>query len=102
MSSATVFKALSEPRRLELLQILRERGELSVGDMAERVDVTQQAVSLHLKVLEEAGLVQARREGTRHLYVVRTEGFRPAKDYLDNFWGDKLQALKTLVERKKR
>jgi DNA-binding transcriptional ArsR family regulator len=102
MSSATVFKALSEPRRLELLQILRERGELSVGDMAERVDVTQQAVSLHLKVLEEAGLVQARREGTRHLYVVRSVGFRPARDYLDSFWSDKLQALKSLVERKKK
>jgi DNA-binding transcriptional ArsR family regulator len=102
MSSATVFKALSEPRRLELLQILRERGELSVGDMAERVDVTQQAVSLHLKILEEAGLVQARREGTRHLYMVRAQGFRPAIDYLDNFWGDKLKALKSLVERKKK
>jgi DNA-binding transcriptional ArsR family regulator len=100
MRPAAVFKALAEPRRIELLQILRDRGELSVGELAERVSVTQQAVSLHLKVLETARLVEARREGTRHLYVVREAGFQPATDFLANFWGGKLKNLKTLVEKK--
>jgi DNA-binding transcriptional ArsR family regulator len=100
MKTATIFKAIAEPRRMELLQILREKGELSVGELADKVSVTQQAVSLHLKVLENAGLVEARRSGTRHLYAVRLSGFKPASEFLDAFWGEKLKGLKTLIEKK--
>jgi DNA-binding transcriptional ArsR family regulator/uncharacterized protein YndB with AHSA1/START domain len=85
MTAEAAFKALAEPRRMELLQILRDNGELSVGELAECVSVTQQAVSLHLKVLETAGLVQTRRDGTRHLYAVRKDGFRATKQFLDGF-----------------
>jgi DNA-binding transcriptional ArsR family regulator len=102
MKAATIFKAIAEPRRIELLQILRDRGELSVGELAERVSVTQQAVSLHLKVLETAGLVEARRDGTRHLYAVRHDGFVPANEFLASFWGEKLKNLKAQVEKKSR
>lgn len=100
MKAAAIFKAFAEPRRMELLQILRERGELSVGELADKVTVTQQAVSLHLKALENAGLVAARRVGTRNLYAIRLDGFKPASEFLDAFWGEKLKGLKTLIEKK--
>ena len=95
-----VFKALAEPRRIELLRILRNGKELSVGEISERVTVTQQAVSLHLKVLEDAGIVTARKEGTRHLYAVRLEGFEPANEFLASFWDGRLAKLKKLAENK--
>jgi DNA-binding transcriptional ArsR family regulator len=100
MKAAIIFKAIAEPQRVELLQILRAQGELSVGELAQNVSVTQQAVSLHLKVLETAGLVEARRSGTRNLYAVRLDGFKPAREFLDVFWTEKLMGLKSLIEKK--
>jgi DNA-binding transcriptional ArsR family regulator len=100
MSQQAVLRAISEPRRQELLTILRSQGELSVGELAERVKVTQQAVSLHLKVLEDAGLVEARREGTRHIYSVRPEGFKPVQEFVSLFWGEHLAELKREIEGK--
>jgi DNA-binding transcriptional ArsR family regulator len=97
MDAQTALKALAEPRRRELLQILKDEGIQTVGALASRVEVTQQAVSLHLKVLEEAGLVEARREGTKHLYAVRPEGFRPVQEFVAGFWGEHLAALKREV-----
>ncbi|MEZ5668679.1 MAG: metalloregulator ArsR/SmtB family transcription factor [Alphaproteobacteria bacterium] len=98
MSTQAALKAIAEPRRRELLELLRDAGCLSVGELAERVAVTQQAVSLHLKVLEDAGLVEARREGTRHLFAVRPEGFRPVEEFVAGFWGGHLSALKRKLE----
>lgn len=99
MNEQAALKAIAEPRRRTLLQLLKNAGTLSVGEIAERVDVTQQAVSLHLKVLEEAGLVEARREGTRHLYAVRPEGFRPVEEFVREFWSGQLSDLKDTLER---
>jgi len=99
MSTHSALKALSEPRRRELLEILRERGASSVGELTERVEVSQQAVSLHMKALEEAGLVEARREGTRHIYAVRPEGFQPVTEFVAGFWTDNLSALKEKFEK---
>ena len=99
MSEQAALKAIAEPRRRALLQLLKNAGTLSVGEIAERVDVTQQAVSLHLKVLEEAGLVEARREGTRHLYAVRPEGFKPVEDFVREFWSGQLSGLKDTLEK---
>lgn len=100
MSTQTALKALSEPRRRALLQLLRDGGAQSVGALAEQSSVTQQAVSLHLKVLEEAGLVEAWREGTRRIYAVRPEGFQPVHEFVAGFWSEHLGALKDRLERK--
>ena len=99
MDAQATLKALSEPRRRALLQILRDEGAQSVGALAERVEVTQQAVSRHLKVLEEAGLVEARREGTKHIYAVKPEGFRPVQEFVAGFWGGHLGKLKRKLDR---
>lgn len=93
MNAQLALKALSEPRRVEILDLLRA-SPLAVVEIAGRVDVTQQAVSQHLKVLEGAGLVEARREGTRHIYAVRPEGFAPVEAFLRQFWTEKLANLK--------
>lgn len=98
MTPNTVLKALAEPRRMAILQLLKNENGLSVTEIGKQIKVTQQAASLHLKVLQEAGLVEARREGTRHLYAVRPEGFLPVQSFVAEFWGDRLEALKSDLE----
>lgn len=87
-------------RRLEILELL-QGGPLSVGEIAAEVDVTQQAVSQHLAVLDRAGLVEAKREGTRHVYAVRPAGFAPVEQFVRGFWTRRLATLKAEVEGKK-
>jgi DNA-binding transcriptional ArsR family regulator len=94
------LRALAEPRRQELLRLLRD-GPRSVGELAAEVDVSQQAVSQHLSVLDRAGLVEARREGTRSVYAVRPEGFAPVAAFVREFWEPRLLALKGEIEKKK-
>lgn len=98
--AATALKALGEPRRVEILQLLRGVSR-SVGEIAAEVDVTQQAVSQHLSVLGQAGLVEARREGTRSVYAIRREGFAPVEEFVRSFWTPRLRALKDEIEGKK-
>jgi DNA-binding transcriptional ArsR family regulator len=98
--TATALKALGEPRRVEILQLLRD-GPRTVGEIAAQVDVTQQAVSQHLAVLGQAGLVEARREGTRSIYAVRPDGFAPVQEFVRSFWAPRLRTLKDDIERKK-
>jgi DNA-binding transcriptional ArsR family regulator len=93
----TALRALADENRRTILSLVRDK-PLAVGDIADRVDVTQQAVSHHLRVLKKAGLVDERRDGTRHLFVVRTDGFEAVRSYLDDFWPNKLVALKKAVE----
>jgi DNA-binding transcriptional ArsR family regulator len=93
----TVFQALADERRRDILKLLRSR-ELSVGDVAARFDVTQPAISQHLKVLKNAGLVNERREGARHMYSARPEGFAELQDFLAAFFDDALLALKEAAE----
>ena len=92
------LRAIAEPRRREILRLVRDR-ELSAGEIASQFDVSWPAISQHLGVLKEAGLVNERRNGTRRLYQLRTEGFEGVKAFLDEFWGDRLQALKREAER---
>jgi DNA-binding transcriptional ArsR family regulator len=94
------LKALGEPRRLEILELLR-KAPRSVGEIAEQVDVSQQAVSQHLAVLDRAGLVEARREGTRSVYAVRPAGFAPVEAFVRGFWELRLADLKAEIEGKK-
>lgn len=91
------LRALADGNRRRILALVRERPR-AVGEIAERVAMSQQAVSHHLRVLRGAGLVTERRERTRHLFVVRTDGLRAVRDFLDGFWPSHLAALKQVAE----
>jgi DNA-binding transcriptional ArsR family regulator len=93
----TVLRALAEPRRREILSLLA-LDEVPVGRLAEEVDVTRSAVSQHLRVLEDAGLVTRRAEGTRNFYRARPEGLAGLRAYLDETWAASLDAARRLVE----
>ena len=93
----TTFLALAEPRRRQILRELGD-GELSAGEIAARFEVTRPAISQHLAVLRQAGLVAERRAGTRRLYRTRREGLEPLRDWVERFWADSLEALKATVE----
>jgi DNA-binding transcriptional ArsR family regulator len=95
------LKAIVEPRRRAILRLVRD-GELSAGEIASHFDVTRPAVSQHLTVLKEAGLVDERRNGTRRLYRARPEGLAELRAFLDEFWGGKLDDLKRDAEREER
>jgi DNA-binding transcriptional ArsR family regulator len=93
----TALKAIAAPRRRQILSLVRD-GELSAGEIALHFDVTRPAVSQHLNVLKEAGLVSERRNGTRRLYRARPEGLAQLKAFLEDFWDDRLGALKHEAE----
>ncbi len=95
------LKAIAEPRRRRILRLVWD-AELSSGEIASHFDITRPAVSQHLGVLKEAGLVNERRNGTRRLYRARPQGLAELKAFLDEFWGDRLEALKREVEREER
>jgi DNA-binding transcriptional ArsR family regulator len=92
------LKALAEPNRRVILQLVASEPR-PVGDIASHLDITPQAVSRHLKVLREAGLVEERREGTRHLFVVNPEGFSAVQEFLADFWTRQLGQLRAAVEK---
>jgi DNA-binding transcriptional ArsR family regulator len=92
------LKAIAAPRRRQILTLVRDT-ELSAGEIASHFDVTRPAVSQHLNVLKEAGLVSERRNGTRRLYRVRPEGLAELKDFLEEFWDIRLEALKREAEK---
>jgi len=93
------LKAIAEPRRREILRLVRD-GELSAGEIAAHFDVTRPAISQHLGVLKEAGLVSERRNGTRRLYQARRQGLEELQQFLEGFWDDRLDALRREAERK--
>jgi DNA-binding transcriptional ArsR family regulator len=95
------LKAIAGPRRRQILTLVRD-GELSAGEIAEHFDVTRPAVSQHLTVLKEAGLVSERRNGTRRLYRARPEGLAEVREFLEEFWDERLSALKREAEREER
>jgi len=92
-----VAKALAEERRREILALVRE-DEMSAGEIAARFDVSRPAVSQHLAVLREAGLLGERRDGTRRLYRARPEGMAGLRDFLDRFWTERLERLRLAAE----
>jgi DNA-binding transcriptional ArsR family regulator len=95
------LRALAEPRRRQILRLVRD-GELAAGEIAAHFDVTRPAVSQHLTVLKEAGLVDERRNGTRRLYRARPEGLAEVKAFLDEFWDERLATLKSEAEREEK
>jgi DNA-binding transcriptional ArsR family regulator len=94
---AQVLVALAEPTRRLVLDELRA-GPRSVGEITDAVPVSQSAVSQHLRVLREAGLVRERREGTRRLYRVEPDGLGALRAYLDEFWDDALESFRRLAD----
>jgi len=91
------LKAIAEPRRREILRLVA-RNEQTAGEIAAHFDVTRPAVSQHLTVLKEAGLLAERRLGTRRLYRARPEGLAELRAYLAAFWDDRLDVLRHQAE----
>ena len=86
------LRAIAEPRRREILGLVQE-GELSSGEIASHFAVTRPAISQHLRVLTEAGLLNVRSQGTRRLYRARPEGLEELRAYLEEFWATRLRLL---------
>ena len=96
-----VLHALAEPRRRDILYLVRD-GELTSSAIASHFDISAPAVSQHLKVLEQSGLVVVRRDGTKRYYGIRRDGFAELKQYIDRFWDDSLLRLKKAAEEEER
>ena len=89
--------ALADPTRRTIFETLAERPS-AVGELARELPVSRPAVSQHLKVLKDAGLVLDRPSGTRRIYQVDPDGLRELRAYLDRFWTKTLAAYKALAE----
>jgi DNA-binding transcriptional ArsR family regulator len=97
MSAEAALAALAEPRRRAILLLVRDEPQ-SVNEIAAHFEITQQAVSQHLQVLKDAGLVAVSPVGQRRMYAVRTEGLQSVRDFLEQLWPESLQQLKQAVE----
>src|SRR6476660_1912326 len=98
MTNAKAFAALADPTRREVFDRL-SRGPRAVGDLANDMPVSRPAVSQHLKVLKEAGLVTDRPDGARRVYQIDPRGLGQMRAWLDRFWDTALEAFKAEVER---
>ena len=91
------WEALGDPSRFAIVQCLAERPR-AVGDLADELPISRQAVSQHLRVLKEAGLVAAQAVGTRRIYRLNPAGVTALKDQLDTFWQRALDGYQSVVE----
>lgn len=99
MTYATALTALADPTRRAIFESLAG-GPLSVGDMAAERPVSRPAVSQHLRVLKDAGLVSETRQGTRRIYAIEPAGLEALRAWLDRFWDDVLISYKEALERR--
>ena len=97
--AGAVLDALGDPTRRAILETLRRTGPSSVAGLAERVPVSRPAISQHLKVLGLAGLVDHEPQGTRNIYRIERGGLAEVREWLDQFWGDALDAFAEHVRR---
>jgi DNA-binding transcriptional ArsR family regulator len=97
MDAEAALTALAEPRRRAMLMLVRDEPR-SVGEIAEHFDISQQAVSQHLRVLRDAGLVAVRPQGQRRLYVVRPQGLEQIEAFLAELWPTSLGRLRHTIE----
>jgi DNA-binding transcriptional ArsR family regulator len=91
--------ALGDPTRRQIFELLRS-GPRSVGELADGLPVSRPAVSQHLRVLEDVGLVTHQRNGTRNLYELDSAGVSVLRDWVDGFWSEALARFKAAAERK--
>jgi len=98
MTYDTALAALSDPTRRRVFERLKPGGR-AVGEIAEGLPVSRPAVSQHLKVLKEAGLVRETRDGTRRIYEIDPKGLGQLRRWLDQFWDTALDAFRAEVEK---
>jgi DNA-binding transcriptional ArsR family regulator len=101
MAYATAMDALGDATRREIMEQLRG-GPRPVGEIAAGLTISRPAVSQHLRVLKEAGLVTERRDGTRRIHSIDPEGLKDLRAYLDSFWEQALAGFKAAAEKKGR
>ena len=89
---------LADDTRRGIVRLLADDGELAAGDIAGRFAISQPAVSRHLRVLREAGLVHERRDGRLRLYRANPDALAELRDWIDAYWAGRLDALKRLAE----
>ena len=98
MAYRSAFPALADPTRRKIFERLR-RGPRAVGELAKGLPVSRPAVSQHLKVLKEAGLVDDTAEGTRRIYFIDPKGLASLRRWLDQFWDEALEAFRAEAEK---
>lgn len=98
-NASTALQALGDPTRREIFESLA-RQPLAVAELANALPVSRPAVSQHLRVLKDAGLVIMRQNGTRHVYQVDPKGVEMMREYLDRMWDKALASFKVFAERK--
>jgi DNA-binding transcriptional ArsR family regulator len=91
------FDALGDPHRRAIVELLRS-GDRSVRELADELPISRPAVSRHLRLLKEAGLVIDRPEGTRRLYRLHDEGIEAVRAYLEQVWGEAATRFKLLAD----
>jgi DNA-binding transcriptional ArsR family regulator len=91
------FAALAAPQRQQILRLVRDE-PLSVGAIAQSCGASQQAISHHLQVLRDAGLVEMKQDGRRHLYAVNPDGFESVGSFVADLWPNGLNRLKEVLE----
>jgi DNA-binding transcriptional ArsR family regulator len=91
------LRALAEPRRLAIVTLIRNR-EMPVGAIARHVDVSRVAISQHLRVLSDVGLITHRQSGTKRFYRILPEGFMELQQFLAGFWQVHIDAIKAIAE----
>ncbi len=92
-----VLRALSDARRREIIRLVRRR-ELSAGEIASQFDISRPAISQHITILRDAGLLTERRDGNRRLYRARPEALGDVRSFVEEFWIDHLDRLKEAAE----
>jgi len=96
-STVDPFEALGDPQRRTILRLLGER-ERSVGELAAAMPISRPAVSRHLRVLREAGLVSEHPRGTQRIYALRATGVDAVRAYLEQVWGDAATRFRLIAE----
>ena len=91
------FEALGDPNRREILRLLGAEG-LAVGEIAEAMPISRPAVSRHLRLLKDAGLVAERAEGTRRIYQLQAEGLEAVQAYVQGVWGEAANRVRLVAE----
>ncbi len=101
MAVEQALRAIAEPSRRKILRLV-QKSELPAGEIASHFEITRPAISQHLRILKNAGLVTERRDGTKRLYRARPEGLEEVREFLNDFWEGRLQLLANAAESKER